>query len=236
MASIKDDLFREIRHTVLSLVFSVEGLQEIEPGALNFSLLDLEIVSGLSGKSGNNKITDFSPKVFDGIRMIKRLLVSGHNFTHLPPDLFSNTEFLDVQLDMNHLEELPDGFLRSSPNLTELSLYGNRLKYISNKTFEGLTSLSRLYLFRNQITEIPPLTFYETSLSELYIFGNNITSITKEALRTRNCTLQSIHLYYNCLSIIEEGAFDCTADGGCKVYYSKNCLSETPHFPAYVRM
>ncbi|XP_072014253.1 uncharacterized protein [Amphiura filiformis] len=262
MATIKADLFREIRQTIHTLSFSVKGLTDIEPGALNFSLLYLHIgkigkmhffPGGIftpskggdidfgdctisSGVYADEKITDISPRAFDGIRMVKKLSLRGHRIKHLPPDLFRNIDFFAIRLSNNLLEDLPDGFLRSSPNLTDLSLYGNRLKCISNKTFMGLRSLKRLYLFGNQITEIPPLTFYETNLEELYIFGNNITSISKEALRTHECTLQIVHLYYNCLEVIEEGAFDCTAESRCSVYYSKSCLSETPHFPSYVRM
>ncbi|XP_072014022.1 uncharacterized protein [Amphiura filiformis] len=259
-SSIKADMFREIRQTIHTLRICITGLKEIEPGALNFSIIDLSFNTGnmhsfpggifaplkgdikfsnldiMAGLSADEKLTDISPKTFDGVRKIIRLWLCGHNLKYLPEDLFRNTEFMAVQLNRNALEELPDGFLRSSPNLTFLSLYGNRLKCISNDTFNGLTSLQTLLLFRNQITHIPPLTFQNTNLAELFIFTNSISNLSKDALTTGNCTINKVHIYQNPLSVIEEGSFDCLSESGSKVYYSVDYLPEIPHFPSSVEM
>ncbi|XP_072014015.1 uncharacterized protein [Amphiura filiformis] len=259
MDSIKADLFSEIRRTIRQLSITAAGLKEIEPGAMNFSFAehlnigymhsfpgkifapsdgDTEIyeIDILAGLSAEEKLTDISPKAFDGVRKITTLYLCGHNLKYLPGDLLTNTEFMSVSLTQNLLEELPDGFLRSSPNLKMLSLYGNRLKYISNETFLGLTSLRTLLLFRNQITYIPPLTFQNTNLAELFIFSNNIANISKGALQTSNCTISKLHIYQNPLSVIEEGSFDYLSESGSKVYYPVEYLSEIPYFPSSVRI
>ncbi|XP_072014021.1 uncharacterized protein [Amphiura filiformis] len=186
--------------------------------------------------SEDEKLTDISTKAFVGIQHIRKLSICGHNLKYLPGDLLTNTEFMSVSLNQNLLEELPDGFLRSSPNLKILSLYGNRLKYISNGTFLGLTSLRTLLLFRNRITYIPPLTFQNTNLAELFIFTNNIANISKGALQTSNRTISKLHIYQNPLTVVEEGSFDCLAESGSKVYYPVEYLSEIPDFPSSVGM
>ncbi|XP_072048981.1 uncharacterized protein [Amphiura filiformis] len=259
-ASIKADMFSEIRQTIHTLHFSIKGLNEIEPGALNFSIVDLGFNTGnihsfpggifapsegdlefgdfyiKAGLSADEKLIDISPKAFDGIRKIIKLWICGHNLKYLPDDLLRNIEFMAVHLNRNLLEELPDGFLRSSTNLTFLSLYGNRLKSISNDTFKGLTSLRTVLLFRNQITHIPPLTFQNTNLAELFIFINNIANLSKDALKTGNCTINKVHIYLNPLSVIEEGSFDCFSESGSEVYYPVDYLPEIPHFPSSVGM
>ncbi|XP_072024111.1 uncharacterized protein [Amphiura filiformis] len=155
---------------------------------------------------------------------------------HLDGNPFANTRFMAyVELGSNQLEDLPVGFLRSSPTLEVLSLYNNRLTNISSDILMGLTALKILYLFQNHITEIPPLTFYHTSLTILAMFNNEISTIHKDALKTPKRTLDTVYMYYNDVTKIEDNALDWLANNS-KVYLSASHLIELPHYPAHVKV
>ncbi|XP_072014025.1 uncharacterized protein [Amphiura filiformis] len=236
--SIKADLFREIRQTLQTLNLKTENMHFFPGGifARSDGNMDFGEINIFADRSADEKLTDISPKAFVGIRTMLRLWLSGHSLKYLPGELFNNVDCIFMHLSRNLLEELPDGFLQSSPHLTYLSLYGNRLKYISKDTFKGLKGLRTLLLFRNQISYIPPLTFQNTNLKALFIFTNNIANISKGALHTSNCTIEEVHIYQNPLTVIEEGSFDCLAENGSKVYYPVDYLQNIPHFPPSVEM
>ncbi|XP_072014255.1 podocan-like [Amphiura filiformis] len=258
LPTLKANLFRELHNDFLDeLYLSFEELEYAEQGALNFSLSDvLQFDTGRlrffpgglftpsNGKTQfktcrlspqTSKLSGISSDAFAGVRLIMQLAITHHRLTHIPPNLFENTELLSLDLSGNLLEDLPDGFLQSSPYLTLLVLYDNRLTHITKNVFKGLVRLERLYLFQNQITEIQPRAFAETSLTGLFVFNNNITSIGYDTLITRNSTVDQVYLYYNDIKNITDHAFDCLAKGG-EVYYSRGYLFETPHFPNHVRM
>ncbi|XP_072051768.1 keratocan-like [Amphiura filiformis] len=231
---IETDLFREIRHSIQDLDINPwPKLTLIEPGAFNFSVRILKFSTGimdyfpgsifkqLQGEVQIDKcyiymsetLNGISGKAFDGVSYMGDLKMIDSSMNYLPEGLLTNTSFvLAVFLQNNRLEDLPVGFLRLSPQLEILSLYNNHLKYITPEILMGLTRLKYLYLFQNLITEIPPLTFYNTNLKTLSIFNNQISTIQKTALRTSRRTLETIYMYYNDLTVIEDNAFDWLAN------------------------
>ncbi|XP_072051655.1 uncharacterized protein [Amphiura filiformis] len=255
---IEADLFREIRHSLQKIDINAwRALKKIETGAFNFSLTKLVIPTGsmtyfpggiFAPSKGEvqfdqqrasahymifwylgTSVAGISAKAFTGVRQVVELGLAGHSLKHLPGDLFANTSIIKAAyLENNKLEDLPVGFLRSSPQLEFLSLYNNRLKYISADILMGLNGLKHLYLFQNLITEIPPLTFYRTSLKQLCIFSNNISTIRNHSLDTSKNTLETIYMYYNDITRIEDNAFDRLANN-TKIYVSTSRLSKWPH-------
>ncbi len=80
------------------------------------------------------------------------------------------------ELDLSGNDGISDyNSLSGLTNLTELYLYENQIKDIT--PLSGLTNLAKLHLFKNRITDITPLSGL-TNLTELYLYENQITDIS----------------------------------------------------------
>lgn len=145
------------------------------------------------------------------------------------PILRNNGHLLDISVANAQLEELPYDLCDYSPKLTKISANGNRLaaipdlsgcsslsvlffdfnkiKNISENTFQGLEKLLTLFLHDNEIEEIHPSAFKGlTSLSRLMLNFNHIPSLPKGVFDGLS-DLDILQLQYNKITSIPTGIF-----------------------------
>ncbi|XP_064635243.1 leucine-rich repeat-containing protein 15-like [Lineus longissimus] len=92
-------------------------------------------------------------------------------------------------------------------NLTELSLFGNQIRVLTNETFKGLRKLLKLDLRFNQISSIPDGSFKDLeSLSILMLDNNKLLSVTNGTFKgLRN--LADLELIRNKIHSVADNSF-----------------------------
>ncbi|KAB0396562.1 hypothetical protein E2I00_005840, partial [Balaenoptera physalus] len=168
---IRTDTFKHLRHLEI-LQLSKNLVRKIEVGAFNGlpSLNTLELF--------DNRLTT-----------LKRLeYISEAAFEGLV-----NLRYLN--LGMCNLKDIPN--LTALVRLEELELSGNRLDLIRPGSFQGLTSLRKLWLMHAQVATIERNAFDDLkSLEELNLSHNNLMSLPHD-LFTPLHRLERVHLNHN---------------------------------------
>lgn len=147
---------------------------------------------------------DFPDDIFIGYKVVA-LVMTKCNFTDLPYELLSNMprdmvalDFSDnfistidgqrlnqlpfakglvnLNLQNNQLQSLPEDSFLNFGSLESLSLQGNLLEELVNNTFQGLTSLKSLYLHQNSLTNLETNAF--VSLVSLRMVSMELNQIT----------------------------------------------------------
>ncbi|XP_072049226.1 uncharacterized protein [Amphiura filiformis] len=237
---------------LVDLIIQSPNISQIDPGVFDFTVTRLLSFSGgrlrylpggIFGPTKNKffltmyiddmPLQDISPRTFDGIGYIFTLKIRHCELKHLPEGLFDNTRIV-TQLDLsrNRLEDLPNNFLKSSPTIVILYLFGNNLKHLSPGVFAGLEHLRSLLLFHNRLTEIPTIT-HLPKLENVYLFDNNISYVGKTSLKTLGHTITKLHMYYNPITKIEDDAFHWLANGG-NVFISTEYLHQWPKYASNI--
>lgn len=91
------------------------------------------------------------------------------------------TQLKTLDLSLNNLENLPFSVFSGLHNLTELSIQNNRVSFIADSAFEGLTALAIVRLNGNGLHSLPPDLFNETKLlREIYLQNNSINVLAPE--------------------------------------------------------
>ncbi|KAG7386966.1 hypothetical protein PHYPSEUDO_014950 [Phytophthora pseudosyringae] len=147
---------------VLALVDS--KLKQLPPALLALSALRTLDVSG-------NRL-DALPPQLGGLAALKTLKVSSNVLATLP-DLSSLTALATLVLDGNVLEDLPHPL---PPNVTKLSLRGNRLSTLPRSVL-NLGKLQELDLSENALETLPANLGELQQLQELNVDGNRLTEL-----------------------------------------------------------
>lgn len=137
---------------------------------------------------------------------LTEFVVSGNYIASISNDAFSKlSRLLYLNLDSNEIKALQSGVFQGLKSLRSLTLMSNNITIIEPSAFRGLTSLETLDLHRNSIRDLQKGTFAElTALKELNLAYNNIAEATFADLPL---SLDSLHLDYNEIDILEEGNF-----------------------------
>lgn len=98
---------------------------------------------------------------------------------NLKSDNLKNKLADKIELDSRNIATIDPKTFEGCQNLTNLNLYGNKLKFINSETFKHPINLRVLWLFDNQIYSICSSFYYCTNLVELYLSSNQITNIEK---------------------------------------------------------
>ena len=130
-------------------------------------------------------------------------------FTALPPELFSLTSLIALDLSCNQLTVLPPAISRLK-NLEQLNLCNNRFTALPPELFQlekltalglselqltalppeiaQLKNLTVLYLHQNQLAALPPELFQLTHLRELVLWSNQLTTLPPEICQLSELT------------------------------------------------
>ncbi|XP_078286878.1 leucine-rich repeat-containing protein 4B-like [Rhinoraja longicauda] len=211
---IKADTFKQLRHLEI-LQLSKNLIRQVEVGAFNglTSLNTLELF--------DNRLTTVPSGAFEYLSKLRELWLRNNPIESIPSYAFNRVPSLR-RLDLGELKKLVyisdaafEGLvnlrylnlgmcnLAEIPNLTpllrleELELSGNRLEVIQPGSFQGLTSLRKLWLMHAQVQLIERNAFDDLqSLEELNLSHNNLTSLPHD-LFTPLHRLERVHLNHN---------------------------------------
>lgn len=115
-----------------------------------------------------------------------------------------------VELSENTITSVPDYAFQTLRNLQTLNLGSNAIpdNGLSNNSFSGLSQLTSLSLYGNQLTSIPvsvlrPISF---SLQTLSLSGNNISNIPSNTFKNF-ANLQLLDIAFNPLTSLQPSTF-----------------------------
>lgn len=211
---IKTDTFKHLRHLEI-LQLSKNLIRKIEVGAFNGlpNLNTLELF--------DNRLTTVPTQAFEYLSKLRELWLRNNPIESITSYAFNRVPSLR-RLDLGELKKLEyiseaafEGLvnlrylnlgmcnLKDIPNLTalvrleELELSGNRLDMIRPGSFQGLTSLRKLWLMHAQVATIERNAFDDLkSLEELNLSHNNLMSLPHD-LFTPLHRLERVHLNHN---------------------------------------
>lgn len=158
----------------------------------NNQIQDLREVENLNGLKwlnlANNQISDFA--AVNGLSELTSLNLSSNNITNIP-DLSNNYKLEKLYLNKNKVDDIAG--LAGAASLQEFCLNSNNISNDNLTTLQGLTSLERLELGDNQISDISSLGSLN-NLAVLVLDNNQIEDIT--AFADLN-NLQKLNLSFN---------------------------------------
>ncbi|XP_012231149.2 carboxypeptidase N subunit 2-like [Linepithema humile] len=180
------------------LNFKDNLIEEIEEGALGRTKL-----RGLFLAGNQLENLNFVASLPD---TLTEFFASGNRVSSIADGAFSRlSRLLYLNLDDNRIDALPSDAFRGLESLQALTLTGNSITTIEPGAFRDLTALKTLNLHRNSIRDLRRSTFSElTALKELNLAYNKII---KAAFAELPRSVDSLHLDYNDIDVLEEGDF-----------------------------
>jgi hypothetical protein len=140
--------------------------------------------------------------------------LSNNGLTNIKERTFSeNIKLETLNLDNNAMTGLPGKIFATNKNLLELTIKNNKLSNhptfgLDSSAFEGLDSLTHLYLNGNLLTTIDAAIFTHLGkLKELYVNENPLEAISDHAFSAQNQSLQVVELKGNRLVSLSESIF-----------------------------
>ncbi|GMF50130.1 unnamed protein product [Phytophthora fragariaefolia] len=118
-----------------------------------------------------NRLSELPPQL-NALKSLKTLKVPNNALVELP-DLSGLDALTTLVLDGNVLEDIPNAL---PPNLTKLSLKGNRLRAVPRSVLQ-LTQLQELDLGDNCLEALPSNLGELQELQELNVDGNKLTEL-----------------------------------------------------------
>ncbi|MFX0547728.1 NEAT domain-containing protein [Hathewaya histolytica] len=145
-----------------------------------------------------NRINKLPKGIFDKLKNLNTLGLSTNFISELPEGIFDNLDNLTEELSLgnNKITELPEHVFDNLGKLKSLGLSENSLKRLPNDVFNNLSSLKGLYIYENQIENIPTGIHNLKNLKSLYIDKNKIESIPKEVGELRMLTTLDLSKNY----------------------------------------
>lgn len=134
------------------------------------------------------------------------LIANGNHIISIPDGAFSKFTRLNyLYFDDNKIEALQNDVFQGLTSLLTLSLTKNNINTIEPSAFKGLTKLQTLDLRHNAIRDLQKGTLAElTGLKQLNLANNKIAKATFADLAQ---SVDSLHLDYNEIDILEQGNF-----------------------------
>jgi len=190
------------------------SLQELDLSGNRLVDINAGILDGLASLEtldlSINQLSDLPSSFLSPLTGLKSLDLSHNLLRQLPAGLFVNTTLtLDtINLSWNNLTVTEETF-RGLSSLTKLFLAGNSICAISSSLFSDLNQLSELDLSDNKIVDMEPglLLFATPTLTSLNLSGNKISRILPRVFRY-GTVLEKIDLSRNKIRIINEITFD----------------------------
>ncbi|CAK9830750.1 Relaxin receptor 1 [Anthophora retusa] len=159
-------------------------------------------------KANKNSITvaDFSD--LEGSNALNFINLNENRLTSKKLKLPQLPALLEISLDENDFESIPDTLFVGCPALKSLSMQKNKIKTIEKDTFRNLEQLVELNLAFNEITTVPLNVFQPLkNLTRLQLGYNRLHNLPMPVLNSLT-KLLSLDLEGINLDTLEKNAFD----------------------------
>ncbi|EMP24849.1 Putative cation-transporting ATPase 13A3 [Chelonia mydas] len=157
----------------------------------------------------NTKGTDLKDKVFSGMTVLQRLILSSNQLFLILPGVFKGlVKLKTLKLFNNKLTQLPTGVFDEMMDLQQLILENNLLKDIERSLFDKLVNLQELFLNKNHLTELPEGVLRNLAKLKLLNLSRNYLAALPRNIFSTLTRLEKLALYMNRLSLIDSGVFD----------------------------
>ncbi|XP_026567398.1 podocan-like [Pseudonaja textilis] len=156
-----------------------------------FKLLTLEL-EGNQLHDGN-----VPPTAFRALSRLSYLRLDRNHFRNIPSGLPASLQ--ELHLDSNRIEEVTEGVLNKTPNITVLVLSNNKLEEdrIAPRAWIDLLKLEALDLSHNHLVHVP--SFLPRRLKRLTLHHNRIERIPGYVFAHMKPGLEFLHLSHNAL-------------------------------------
>ncbi|XP_071850457.1 uncharacterized protein [Apostichopus japonicus] len=203
LTSLPGNLF-EYNPSLLKLQVANNLLSDLPAGFFNWTPnLGYLVLS-------NNHLDTVHRRYLNGLKLFY-LSLSGNAISQLPVDFFSNVSIsYCIDLANNSLTEIPLGLFNSSLSklgANILLLQRNKLTRVQNGTFNGLTSLSTIFLSNNEINELDDDAFANMPIENIYLFSNKLTELKNTSFQKSDRMLY-LHIYKNDVEYISERSLE----------------------------
>ncbi|XP_068248424.1 chaoptin-like [Palaemon carinicauda] len=181
-----------------------------------------------------NSLTMLPEGIFRSLESLRTLNLRGNNIHDINTRAFqgSSNHLAHINLGNNLLSDIPFEAMSEVKGLQTLNLARNRISSTLEVLYTGTLSMDTLVLDFNQIEILPPYAFQnfgninrtslrgnplthinddafkDAKIKELYLHDTDLYSISDNAFRGLESSLQTLDLSYNNLSHIPEKAFD----------------------------
>ncbi|XP_043943054.1 keratocan [Protopterus annectens] len=186
---IGKNIFKNLKH-LLYLYMEENQLEEV-PGPLPESLEQLRLAKNKISKIPegifdtlenltlldlhNNKLDDnsISANTLKGLKNLLQLNMAINTLKKMPPGLPTNT--VQLFLDNNSIDAIPEDYFHSVPRISFIRLNGNKLsdKGVPQNIF-NISSILDLQLSHNHFTEVPQI---HLNLEHLHLHNNQILNV-----------------------------------------------------------
>ena len=160
----------------------------------------------------NPDLAEIREGAFKDLTALKTLYIDRHpRLRELPGSLLTDAAAASletVRIVDTGITTVTPGWLNGCGRLTELSLDGNRIRALPDRTFEGASALTMLRLFFNDITKVDRLAFHGLeSMTHLFLSFNPIASLHKDTFEDLTA-LQDLWMAGLKLPALSPGLFD----------------------------
>ncbi|GBB94024.1 hypothetical protein RclHR1_22770003 [Rhizophagus clarus] len=173
-----------------TLNLSSNRLQELDHAQLE----QLKNVIELTNLQVDNNLLSSLPETFVKFRCLNILNVSNNSFTEFPPVICSIISLSELDMSFNNITDVPIE-IGNLVNLKRLFLIGNQIMGTLPASFEKLTSLRKLDIRRNQITNIDVLSSVPNL--EVLLIESNHFSLVNEGIGSSITELSLAHSKLN---------------------------------------
>ncbi|XP_045553630.1 toll-like receptor 13 [Salmo salar] len=154
-----------------------------------------------------NNIGNLSEEFLQSCKHTTEVDISDTGLTQLSDFSFRSIEQLStLKLGHNRLSSVPKA-TRNLPKLKILDLSFNIINKLGCSDFSNLTGLTQLFLFHNQIPNLPGCVFQDLKELRLLKLGSNKILTLNDAFMNGLHKLQTLSLASNKLSSIRKGEF-----------------------------
>ncbi|XP_039343203.1 platelet glycoprotein V isoform X1 [Mauremys reevesii] len=157
----------------------------------------------------STKATELKDKVFSGMTVLQRLILSSNQLSLILPGAFKGlVKLKTLILFDNKLTQLPTGVFDEMVDLQQLILEKNLLKDVERSLFDKLVNLQELFLNKNHLTELPDGVLRNLAKLKLLNLSRNYLAVLPRNIFSTLTKLEKLTLYMNRLSSIDSGVFD----------------------------
>ena len=172
-ASTCGDVFEaQLALIAAEMDLSRQEITELQPGDFN----GLKNVTRID--LGANELATLPDGLFDEMIRLRELYLNENELSSLPPNIFRNIESLWIlSVNGNQLESLPEAML-AGRDLYLLSAPNNPWSTLGSRTFAG-ASIQSIDLSRGNLTSLPADIFapLRNSLTALYVYNNDLADL-----------------------------------------------------------